>query len=181
MRVIAKFVLWLLGWKCIGGIPESVPKCVIIEAPHTSMWDFVYGRLALYALNMRAMFLIKKEIFWPLLGTIIKAFGGIPIDRSKGRDIVDEVVKVFEEHDHICLVITPEGTRKKVTKWRRGYYYIALKAEVPVALGFLDYKNKIAEIKELIYPTGDFEKDFGHIQEFYRGIQGKHPERFNLT
>jgi len=181
MKRISRFVLNLLGWKYIGGFPEEVPKCVLITAPHTSMWDFVYGRLALYALNIRANFIIKKEIFVPVLGAIIKAFGGIPIDRSRGKDIVEEVVKVFDENEKICLVITPEGTRKKVIKWKRGFYYIAERAQVPVAMGYIDYGTKVCEIKELIWPTGDFEKDFGHIEAFYRGRKGKHPEKFNLS
>jgi len=181
MKLIARFVLWVSGWKAIGGLPEDVKKCVIIVAPHTSMWDFVWGRLSMYTLNLKARFMIKKEIFWTGLGAIIKAFGGIPIDRSKGRGVVDEVAAVFNEHESMCLVITPEGTRKRVEKWKKGFYYIALAADVPVAMGIIDYKNKVCEIRELIYPTGDYIKDFGNLDKYYKGKFAKHPERFNLT
>ena len=181
MRLIAKFALWVMGWRAIGGLPDNILKCVIIVAPHTSMWDFVYGRLGMYSLSLKARFMIKKEIFVPVLGLIIKAFGGIPIDRSKGKNIVDEVAAVFREYDSMCLVITPEGTRKRVEKWKRGFYYIALAADVPVAMAIIDYKNKNCEIRGIIFPTGDYEKDFGHLEDYYRGKHAKHPERFNLT
>lgn len=181
MRTIAKIILRLGGWKVVGGIPPDVPKCVVAVAPHTSMWDFVFGRLAFWELGLKARFLIKKEMFfWPL-GPIVKWLGGIPVDRQKKSNLVEQVANMFNTHDSLYVAITPEGTRKLVTSWKKGYYYIAIKAKVPIALGVLDYGKKEGGVVKIIYPTGDFETDTRVIEEVYRGIVAKHPEMYNLS
>ncbi len=112
---------------------------------------------------------------------MIKALGGIPINRKKNEKMVDAVARMIDERDEIVLVITPEGTRKRTETWKRGFYYISLKANIPIALGWTDYKKKQGGIDRVFYPTGDFDKDFKEIQAFYRGIHAKHPERYNLS
>lgn len=181
MRTIAKMILRISGWKVVGGVPPDVPKCVVAVAPHTSMWDFVIGRLAFWELGLKARFLIKKEMFfWPL-GPIVKWLGGIPVDRQKKGNLVEQVARMFDAHDSLYIAITPEGTRKLVDTWKKGYYYISLKAKVPIALGFLDYRKKEGGVVKVIHPTGDFEEDTRAIEEVYRGISAKYPEKYNLS
>ena len=123
---------------------------------------------------------IKKEaFFWPF-GWLLKKVGGIPIDRSKSVNRVDQVAELFKVTDPMFYALTPEGTRKRSDKWKKGFYYIALKAKVPILLSYIDYKKKEAGIGPAFYPTGDFEKDFKEIEDFYRGKIAKHPEYFNL-
>lgn len=181
MKFIAKVILRIFGWSVFGKIPADVPKCVVAVAPHTSMWDFVLGRLAFWELGLKARFLIKKEMFfWPL-GPIVKWLGGIPVDRQKKGNLVEQVAAMFDEYDSLYIVVTPEGTRKLVSTWKKGYYYISIKAKVPIALGLLDYKKKQGGVMKMFYPTGDFEADSKLVQEAYRGAGAKHPEKYNLT
>jgi 1-acyl-sn-glycerol-3-phosphate acyltransferase len=181
MQFLAKLILKLWGWKVTGGIPPGLKKCVVIVAPHTSMWDFVIGRLAWYVINVKVKFLIKEEMFFFPLGIILKAFGGIPVDRKQSRNIVDFVVGLFNQYDSLYITITPEGTRQLNPRWKRGFYYIALRAGVPVALAILDYKKKIGGVGKIFTPSGDFKKDFEMIENFYRGRVAKYPEKFNLS
>lgn len=181
MQKLATFILKIIGWEISGQIPEHVKKVVLIQAPHTSLWDFVIGRIVFWYYGYNVRLLIKKEAFkWPF-GGMMKALGGIPVNRRKNEKTVDAVARMVNEHNDIVLVITPEGTRKRVDNWKRGFYYIALKAEVPIALGWIDYPVKQGGIGPTFYPSGDFEKDFKMIEDFYQGYRGKHPERFNLS
>jgi 1-acyl-sn-glycerol-3-phosphate acyltransferase len=172
----------LSGWKLVGEIPSDVRKCVIAVAPHTSIDDFILGRLAYCYLDRNVRYLIKKEFFDnPLLRPILLKLGGIPVDRSRGNNIVNQVSAMFSKYDDLNIIITPEGTRKLVHNWKRGFYYIAQKANVPIVLGFLDFKKKELGFGPLLYPTGNFEEDWKEMEKFYRGINAKHPERYNLS
>lgn len=173
--------MWLGGWKLIGEPEPEMKKCVVIEAPHTSMWDFVWGRCGLWLLGVNARFLIKKEVFvFPISG-LLKRLGGIPIDRGRRNNVVDQIVEEFKNNDDFSLVITPEGTRKHTETWKRGFYYIALKAEVPIYLGWLDYEKKQGGAGKIFYPTGDYEKDIQVIQDFYKDKVAKYPSQFHLS
>ena len=180
MKYLSKLILHLAGWKVVGGLPPGIRKCVVIVAPHTSMWDFVWGRLAFTVIGIRVKFLIKKEAFAHGLGPLLRWLGGIPIDRSKSNHMVEQVAELFSQYESLYITITPEGTRSLVTSWKKGYYYIALRAKVPVILGFLDYKEKKCGLGPVMLPSGNYEEDFRQIEDFYRGRQGKHPEKFNL-
>lgn len=181
-RSLGKKIFKLLGWKLVGVIPEDVKKCVIAVAPHTSVDDFILGRLAYCNIDRSVKYLIKKEFFDnPLLKPILLKLGGIPVDRSKSNNIVNQVAALFSEYDELNIIITPEGTRKLVHNWKKGFYYIALKANVPIVLGFLDFKKKELGFGPLIYPTGNFEEDWKQMEKFYRGINAKHPDRYNLS
>ncbi len=172
----------LLGWKLVGNIPDDVKKCVIAVAPHTSIDDFVLGRLAYCNLNRNVRFLIKKESFRnPILKPILKKLGGLPVDRSRSNNIVNQVAALFSKYDDLNIVITPEGTRKLVHHWKRGFYHIAVKANVPIVLGFLDFKKKELGFGPMLYPTGNFDEDWKFMEKFYRGIVAKHPDRYNLS
>jgi 1-acyl-sn-glycerol-3-phosphate acyltransferase len=181
IRRVSRFVLWLFGWKTSGLLPEGLVKAVIIVAPHTSYWDFVIGRLTFWGSKVKVRVLIKKEVFFFPLGLLLRQLGGVPVARGKKNNMIEQVVELFGRSQSLAVVITPEGTRKLVHHWKRGFYLIALQAKVPIALAYIDYGNKTGGIGSIFYPTGDFEKDMEVIQDFYRDKTGKHPEQFNLS
>jgi 1-acyl-sn-glycerol-3-phosphate acyltransferase len=172
----------LTGWKLVGVIPEDVRKCVIAVAPHTSIADFILGRLAYCYLDRNVRYLIKKEFFEiPVLKSLLLKMGGIPVDRSRNNNIVNQVAAMFSKYDDLNIILTPEGTRKLVHNWKKGFYYIALKANVPIVMGFLDFKKKELGFGPMFYPSGDYEEDWKQMEAIYRGINAKHPERYNLS
>lgn len=183
-----RFIFWLIytfnGWKVKGQLPPDVKKCVMLAAPHTSNYDLVYALVGLKKLNVKVQFTIKKEWLRFPFGMFIKPLGAIGIDRGPKKDerisMVDAMADLFEGKDELTILVTPEGTRKNVKKWKSGFYYVAEKANVPIALGYLDYKNKISGIGPVIYPCGDYEKDLRQIQEFYATIPAKFPEKFGV-
>jgi 1-acyl-sn-glycerol-3-phosphate acyltransferase len=177
---LSKIVLGIFGWKTNGALPPGIKKAVLIVAPHTSYWDFVIGRLTFWAARTKVKVLIKDEVFFFPLGLLLRWLGGIPVARGKKNNMVDQVVDYFSHSEKLTVVITPEGTRRIVRQWKKGFYMIALEAKVPIALGFVDYKNKTGGIGPLIYPTGDFDKDMNQIYGFYKDKTGKYPERFHL-
>ncbi len=181
MSHIARFILRLLGWNIYSRVPTDIPRAVIIMAPHTSNWDFIIGRLAFYWYRMPPRILIKKEAFTGIIGPVLRLLGGIPVDRAQSQNTVKEITRRFHAHDTFYLLITPEGTRRLVKKWKRGFYFIALNAGVPIFLAFLDYRKKEGGIGMMLEPSGDFEADFKIIEDFYRGKQARHPEKFNLS
>ncbi len=181
MKWISLFVFKLLGWKIKGVLPPEIKQCVIVAAPHTSNWDFIIGRLAYFIMGVPVRFLIKKEAFKSPYAGLLRRMGGIAVDRSRSNNLVEEVASLFDKHKVLFVVITPEGTRKLVHQWRKGFYYIALKAHVPVALGYVDYKKKEGGFGPVFYPSGDYEADFDTIREFYKTKTARNPEKFNLS
>ena len=180
MKQLSILIYKLIGWKCLGGIPDGITKAVVVIAPHTSNWDFLIGRLYTWIMEIPVSILIKKEaFFWPTAG-LLKKVGGIPIDRSKKGNTVGQIAALFEKNDPFYLGITPEGTRTLRQEWKRGFYFIALEANVPLLFSYIDYAKKEAGIGPAFYPTGDFEKDLLVIQDFYKGITAKYPHQFNL-
>lgn len=180
MKRISKFLFnKVLGWKITNEIPDP-DKCVIAVAPHTSNWDLIIGKLAYSSLGRPANFLIKKEWFFFPFNIFFKSIGGIPITRNKASSTTDTLAKEFAKHDQLHLAVTPEGTRKARKKWKGGFYFIALKAQVPIILIGLDYAKKEAMYLNKFIPTGDFDNDIIKIKSYFKGIQGKHPEQFTL-
>ncbi|OIP82155.1 MAG: acyltransferase, partial [Porphyromonadaceae bacterium CG2_30_38_12] len=137
MQKISKFLLWLLGWTTNVGIDEPA-KSVICVAPHTSNWDFPLGKLFYWSLHRKSNFIIKKSWFIFPLGYVFRAMGGVPVDRTKRTSITIQMVSEFNKHEKFHLAITPEGTRSLVSKWKMGFYYIALNAHVPIQLAYFD-------------------------------------------
>ena len=177
-RLLSKLLFKLNGWKVIG-IETYPAKCLIISAPHTSNWDFFIGRCYAYIIGIQPKYLIKGELFLPVLSVLFRWNGGIPVYRKANKNVVDQVCAMFSEDSELNLGITPEGTRTWVKKWKTGFYHIAIKANVPILLLKMDYEIKeIGIICEFI-PTGDFEKDMLFIQDKYKDVKGNIPEYYN--
>ncbi len=161
-----KFILMLFGWKTEGQYPEH-PKSVLIFAPHTSNWDFVYMLLSLFSLGIKPNWLGKKELFfWPAK-YLFSALGGYPVDRSGSLSTVKATLRLFKNQDQVLLGIAPEGTRSKSEYWKTGFYHIAKKANVPINFCYLNYRDKVGGISEGFKPTGDIDKDMAYVSNFY--------------
>jgi 1-acyl-sn-glycerol-3-phosphate acyltransferase len=174
---ISKFILSVWGWKIVGNIPIE-KKFVAVEAPHTSMWDFVIGRLLFYSLGLKPKFLIKKELFFFPLDLLLSKMGGIPVDRSKKGDTIERMAYAFNNSENLILIVAPEGTRKKVKKWKLGFYYIARGANVPIVPAFVDYKEKIIGVGDSFYPCDNVDDDVLRIKNFVKNAVPKHPEKY---
>lgn len=176
MKMLSRFIFWVTSWKLVSDHP-GMKKMVMIAAPHTSNWDFLYARSAFYLMNVPMRFTVKKELFFFPLGAILKAFGGLPIDRSTKAGMVSRMIELYNNRDELCILVTPEGTRSYAKEWKRGFYYVAEGAGVPICLGYLDYAKKEAGVGKVVYPSGDIEKDMEEIMAFYRNITAKYPEK----
>ncbi len=183
MGLIARAVRWSLvaffkrqGWTVEGQAPAS-RKFVIIAAPHTSNWDFIYFLGAADALNLNLSFMGKASLFrWPFAG-VMRDLGGIPVDRSKSSDTVQAMADEFARRDEFMLTIAPEGTRGQARQWKTGFYHIALRAGVPMVCGMMDYRRRVVGLGPAITPSGDYDKDMAKLAVFYRACTPKHPER----
>ena len=178
MKRLSRWLLYTLwGWTKTVTV-EHPQKYIICLAPHTSNWDFVLGQLYARAEGLQLNFLMKKEwFFWPL-GPIFRSWGGIPVYRQKNMSMTETLTKSALESDDFRLCITPEGTRKPTREWKRGFYYIALGAGLPILLYGIDFKKKEIVCTKAFMPTGDIDKDMQEIKQYYAGFQGKHPENF---
>lgn len=168
-------ILKMFGWKIDPNAPE-VKKCVVVMGPHTSNWDFIIGRMTFAKYGVNAKFLIKKELFFFPLGFILKAIGGVPVDRSKGTNVTDQAVRHFKDNKEMFMVFTPEGTRSYSPNWKKGFYYIAQRAQVPIYIGYMDYKKKIGGFYGEFKPTGNVDADILEIKKILSQYQGKFPE-----
>lgn len=169
----------LLGWKTVITVP-FYEKCVICAAPHTSNWDLLIGKLFYGSLGRRASFLMKKEWFFFPLNLVFKAMGGIPVNRGKKNSLVDQMARRFASCSRFNLAITPEATRKANPEWKKGFYYIALQAQVPIMLFGIDYPSKTITCTKAIVPSGDIEKDMREIKRYFMQFTGRHPEYFSV-
>ena len=178
-----KFCNWLLykrmGWT--SEVTEVHPdKYIICLAPHTSNWDFLIGQLYNGAHSLGSNFLMKKEwFFWPL-GPIFKSIGGIPVHRQKSTSMTDSMAETARACKTFHLCITPEGTRSRVEEWKKGFYFIALKAKMTILLYGLDYEKKHIQCTKTIWPSGDLESDMREIKLYFKDFKGKRPELFSI-
>lgn len=173
--------LWLYrcaGWRVEGTAPTT-HKFVVIAAPHTSNWDlpFMLGVAFTYRIKLRWMG--KASLFKPPFGYVMKALGGIPIERSTSNDVVAQMVTVYNDAADLAVAIPPEGTRSNVRVWKTGFYNIAHGAGVPIALGFLDYERKVGGFGGVFVTTGDYDRDLAQIKAFYATVAGKYGAKFN--
>lgn len=176
-RAIVLWLYALAGWKVEGAAPD-VDKFVVIAAPHTSNWDLLFMLGVAYKFRVRLRWMGKDSLFKPPFGWLMKAMGGIPIDRSKANNIVSQMVDIYAAADELAVAIPPEGTRAKVRIWKTGFYNIAHGAGVPIAFGFLDYGRKVGGIGGVFTTTGDYDRDLEEIKAFYAPITGKYPDRY---
>ena len=177
------FCRWLLykrmGWTV--EVTEAHPdKYIICLAPHTSNWDFLIGQLYSKSTGMKSNFLMKKEwFFWPL-GSIFRRMGGIPVWRSKHTSMTDNLAETAQRLSVFQLCITPEGTRKLNPEWKRGFYYIAQKANIPILLYGVDYEKKLIRCTKTIVPNGDIDSQMKEIKEYFKDFKGRYPENFTI-
>lgn len=174
-------VLRLSGWRVVG-IRPTAPRFLIIVAPHTSNWDFVVGLACGYGAGILSRwpcgFFVKAALFRAPLGSVFRALGGIPIDRSAPHDAVRRSVEILRQRERYLLVITPEGTRRRTERWRSGFYHIAANTGVPVVPVYFDYGRRECRIGPATEMRGDPEVDLEVFRRFYAGVRAKHPERF---
>jgi 1-acyl-sn-glycerol-3-phosphate acyltransferase len=177
LRPIYLLIFKLIGWSVEGSFSIDLKKYIIAIAPHTSNWDFVIGVMARSILKIqRAHFLGKSQLFKPPYGWLFRWLGGYPVDRTSSHDMVQQVAHIFNKHDEFILAIAPEGTRKKVTKLRTGFYYIALQAQVPIIPVGFDYQRKKIVIGLPLYPSTNVDKDMELLRRFYSSVKGRNPE-----
>ncbi len=170
----------LKGWKTGTPFPSEITHCIVIAAPHTSNWDFVYGIVSINLFNLKINYLAKKELFvWPIKNIFLKS-GGIPVERKGSHKLVESMIELFSTNERLILAIPPEGTRKRVNKWKSGFYHIALSANIPVVLGYIDYKTRTAGFGPTLWMTGNKKEDAQKIRAFYETVQAKNPNDFNL-
>ena len=165
-----------MGWRMLGEYPAHIPKKVLIVVPHTSAMDVIIGLLVKFSVKIPAKFYGKVELFTGLQGWLLRQLGGRPVDRSKPNNLVRQVVADFMANEEYNIVLTPEGTRRKVEKFKSGFYFIAHKANAAILPIAMDYGNKVIHFMEPYYPTGDVEKEISEIEDMFRGIKGKVPE-----
>ena len=181
MKLFARFILYtVLGWKVKGTFPKELKKYLIIAAPHTHWLDFPLGITTKWAEAAPINFIGKASLFKPPFGFIFRWLGGTPIDRSTSNNKVQAIIDIFNSEEKFILALSPEGTRKKVTKWKTGFYHIAKGANVPIVMGMLNFEKKEVKISEPFHLTDDMDVDFKVIYKYFKGVKGKVPENFNL-
>lgn len=170
----ASFCLFIMGWKIKGKMPD-IKKFVLIAAPHSSNWDFVFFLLVIFKFKISIHWMGKHTLFkWPFKW-ILKQLGGISVYRSKKGNVVNALTLLFNRSKEMIITIAPSGTRKKVTEWKTGFYHIASQSKVPIVLGFIDYNRKIAGIGPVFNPSGDIDADMKTIRSFYTPFSGRYP------
>ncbi len=176
LKKFARLLLRLGGWTPVGGVPDE-PKAVLIAAPHTSNWDGVWALIYKVAVGVDVRFFAKKSLFWFPLGNLLRGLGAIELDRSRAVNTVQQAIDEFERHETFYLGLAPEGTRSLKPGWKTGFYRIARGANVPVYIGFLDFRTKRLGIGPKVELTGDPDTDLAVIRKHYEGIVGRRPEQ----
>ena len=180
---IGKLGLKIGRWHTVFNVPADLGNAVCIVAPHTAIADFFVGMCFYWYYGVPYKFMIKAEFFKTrLVSWFLYKIGAVRVDRGKKNNLVQQMIDMFHQNENTHLIICPEGTRKKVNQWKRGFYLIAEGAQVPILLGFIDYKKRYCGVEKVFYPSGDYDKDLAEIWDYYRSIKvmGKHPEQFNL-
>jgi 1-acyl-sn-glycerol-3-phosphate acyltransferase len=181
MKKVASIILRICGWKVEGVFGEPLKNCIIIVAPHTSQWDFLWGMLARTVYGIKAKYLIKNSFFKPGISWFFHITGGIPVDRTKKNELTDRLKKMLADGQELKIAFTPEGTRKRVDRWRTGFYWTAIDTGLPIVPHYIDYKKKVVGQFEFFYPSGDWEKDKAHLESLYADVSACHPEYFNKS
>lgn len=175
---LAQRLLQLFGWHLEIRFPDE-PKMVVLAAPHTSNWDGFFAIIATIAMNLKLGLFVKHSMFRRPFRGLLNTLGAIPINRNAAGGLVGQTVQAFREQPQLLIGLAPEGTRGHTVKWKRGFYLIALEAQVPIICAYLDYRRKVAGTGLMLNPTGDYPADLEKIQAFYRTITPKHPGNFS--
>lgn len=181
-KILAKIWYAAFSWKFIADSAtlKQSEHCVMIAAPHTSNWDFPFAIFGFWLKGLDLKFFIKDNYTKPfLIGGIFRWLGALGVNRSKRNNLVEHSVELLKSNKKLVILVPAEGTRGRVEKWRKGFYQIAVQAQVPITLGYLDFKKKEAGLGLIFHPTGNFEKDMQVIEDFYKNIEGKNPENYN--
>jgi 1-acyl-sn-glycerol-3-phosphate acyltransferase len=176
-RALGGLVLRVAGWRLEGSSPNRA-QCVLLVAPHTSNWDFVIGLAAKWALGLRVRFVGKHTLFRFPLGVLMRAVGGIPVDRRAPEGYVEKAAAFFTGGAPLYLVIAPEGTRRRVLRWKTGFHRIAMSAGVPILPVALDYSVRAVRLLPFYEPTGDFRQDLAALSALFRPEMACHPENY---
>jgi len=179
LRGLSLAFLRATGWRVEGSLPADTPKCVLIAAPHTSNWDLPYTLMVAFVLRLNIYWMGKASLFRAPFGPLMRWLGGIAVDRSKAGNLVGASAAAIAAADGpLQLVVPPEGTRGKTRHWKTGFYFIALEAQVPIVLAYMDYQRKVSGLGPVFKPTGDVESDMAEIKRFYAPIRGKNADQF---
>ena len=173
----------IIGWKIKGNLNLSknkIKKTIIIAAPHTHWLDLFLGILIRGSIGFKSNFIAKKELFFFPLNIFLKHIGGVPVNRSKKNNTVNEIVNIYKNKEEFIISLAPEGTRKKVVKFKTGFYFIAKEANIPIIMITMDYSNKQSLISDPFYPTENLNDDLGFIESYFDGVEGKIKE-FSFT
>lgn len=176
MKLISKFIFWLLGWKLDKGLNPNIKKCVLIQAPHTSNWDFVIGKLASYQYNLKPKIFIKDSLFFFPLGSLLRTLGGLPVNRKTNNNTVQEIAYQLSVQDDLMVLLTPEGTRSHNPKWKKGFYYISKTSRAPIYLVHIDYAKKEIGFSKEFELSNNVDADIEKLKEYFKQFTGKNPE-----
>jgi 1-acyl-sn-glycerol-3-phosphate acyltransferase len=176
MNWLFGFLYRLLGWSTLGHVPKDLKKAIWVVAPHWNNWDFFVGVGVRAYIRLKIGYLGKSTLFKWYSGWFFRGLGGYPVDRTKNNNLVDSVAETFLQNESIHIAIAPEGTRSNVSKLKTGFYFMALKAQVPVVLVGFDYLRKCVVFGDVIYPTGDYITDMQPLYDFYLTIQSPKKE-----
>lgn len=177
LQLLGRSILKSLGFTTDIRLPNE-PRFVLLLAPHTSNWDFVLALAAVASVDLKANWFAKHTIFRPPLAGFLRSIGGIALNRGSPRQALEQITQAFKTRDELVFCIAPEGTRKRVAKWKRGFYQIASDANVPIVCGYVDYARRVCGTGPVLRPSGDYAADIAKIQSFYRSITPKFPEQF---
>jgi 1-acyl-sn-glycerol-3-phosphate acyltransferase len=179
LRGLSRALLRALGWQLQGSLPQGVAKCVLIAAPHTSNWDLPYTLMCAFALRLRIRWMGKSSLFRAPFGPLMRWLGGMAVNRNASGNLVDASAAALRAADApLQLVVAPEGTRGRTRHWKTGFYFIALKADVPIVLAYMDYQRKVAGLGPVFTPSGDAQADMAEIKRFYAGVRGRNADQF---
>jgi len=180
-KLIGKLFLGIMGWKLDITVPvHDISKCVLVAAPHTTNWDFFYAVSSFWAMGIPMKFFIKDNWTRPWYGFLIRGVGGIGVNRSQRSDMVGYAAELLKNNDNLYILNTPEGSRSYAERWKTGFYYIALQANVPILLAYADYEKKMAGIGKLIHLENKTKEEvLAEIENYYLNVKGKYPENYN--
>jgi 1-acyl-sn-glycerol-3-phosphate acyltransferase len=176
-RALGRLMMRLTGWRIESGLLDR-PRCVLVVAPHTSNWDFLHGLAAKWALGLSVRFLAKRALFRFPLGQFLRAIGGIPVDRSATWGLVEKIAAQFSPDQPLYLVVTPEGTRRRVPTWKSGFHRIAVAAGVPILPVAFDYGKRTVRLLPYYTPTGDYATDLRALSANFTPQMARHPDSY---